>query len=76
MQGTCYCQILMKLEFSQQIFEKSSNVKFYENLCSGSRIVQCGQMEVQKDGRHGKANTRFRNFANALKNWLLEKRTH
>jgi hypothetical protein len=66
----------MKLEFSQQIFEKSSNVKFYENLSIGSQVVQCGQTEVQKDGRRGKANTRFRNFANALKNWLLEKGKH
>jgi len=29
----------MKLEFSQQIFEKSSNIKFHENQSSGSRIV-------------------------------------
>jgi hypothetical protein len=66
----------MKLGFSQQTSEKSSNVKFYEHLSSGIRVVQCGQTEAQKDGRHGKANTRFRNFANALKNWLLEKGKH
>ena len=63
----------MKLEFSQHIFEKSSNVKFCGNLSSGSRVVQYGQTEVQKDDRHGKPHTRFRNFANAFKNWLLEK---
>jgi hypothetical protein len=28
----------MKLEFSQQIFEKSSNIKFDENKSSGSRV--------------------------------------
>jgi len=66
----------MKLEFSQQIFGKSSNVKFYENLSSGIRVVQCEPTEVQKDGRQSKASTRLRNFANALKNWLLEQRKH
>jgi hypothetical protein len=30
------CQILMKLEFSRQIFEKYSNMKFHENPSSGS----------------------------------------
>ena len=44
--------ILMKLEFSQQIFEKYSNIKFYENPFSGSRAVPCGW----KDG-HDEANS-------------------
>ena len=40
MSSTRYsCPILMKLEFSQQIFEKSSNIKFYVNPFSGSVIV-------------------------------------
>ena len=30
----------MKLEFSRQIFEKSSNIKFHENPSSGSRILR------------------------------------
>ena len=30
------CRILMKLEFSRQIFGKHSNIKFYENPASGS----------------------------------------
>jgi hypothetical protein len=30
------CQILMKLEFSGQFKKKCSNIKFYENLSSGS----------------------------------------
>jgi len=30
------CQSLMKLEFSRQIFEISSNIKFHENRSSGS----------------------------------------
>ena len=31
-----------KIEFYQQILEKSSNIKFHENLTSGSRAVLCG----------------------------------
>ena len=33
----------MKLEFSEQIFEKCSNIEFHENTSSGSRVVPCGQ---------------------------------
>jgi hypothetical protein len=47
----------MKLEFSRQIFEGSSNIKFYQNPCSGSRVVPCGQT----DG-HGEANSRISQF--------------
>ena len=32
------CQSLMKPEFSRQIFEKFSHVKFRENPSSGSRV--------------------------------------
>ena len=31
----------MRLEFPRHIFEKSLNIKFYQNLSSGSRIVPC-----------------------------------
>jgi len=34
--------ILVKLEFSEQILEKSSNIDFHENPSSGSRVVLCG----------------------------------
>jgi len=38
MQSTRYsCQILMKLEFSQHIFENYSNIKFHENPSSGTK---------------------------------------
>jgi len=37
----------MKLEFSGQIFEKSSNIKFYETPSSGSRVTPCGQTDEQ-----------------------------
>jgi hypothetical protein len=33
----------MKLEFSQQISEKSSNIKYHENPPSGSQVVPYGQ---------------------------------
>ena len=33
------CQILMKLKFSEQIFDKHANIKFHENPSSGSRVV-------------------------------------
>jgi len=47
----------MKLEISRQIFEKSSNIKFYANPYGGSRVVPCGQTD-----RHGEANSRFSQF--------------
>jgi hypothetical protein len=40
--GLQSCPILMKLEFSGQIFEKkSSNIKFHETPSSDSRVVPC-----------------------------------
>jgi len=41
------CPILMKLEFSQQIFEETSNFKFHENPSSVSRVVSCGRTDGQ-----------------------------
>jgi hypothetical protein len=40
-------QILMILEFSQQIFEKYSNIQFHENLSGDSRVVSCGRTDGQ-----------------------------
>ena len=54
--GYC-CHILMKLEFSWQIFEKHSNIKFHENPPSESRVVPCGRTD-----RHDKANNHFSHF--------------
>jgi len=48
MYGTHYCLILLKLEFSWRSFEKYSNIKFHENLSSGSRGVPRGHMYVTK----------------------------
>ena len=71
MLSTCYsCSILIKLEFSGQIFEKKySNIKFYENPSSESRVVPFGQTD-----RHDEANGIFRNFAKAPKSQKLEGR--
>jgi len=37
----------MKLEFSHQIFEKYSNIKFHENPSGGSQVVPCRQTDRQ-----------------------------
>jgi len=37
----------MKLEFSRQIFEKSSDIKFRENPSSGGQVVPCGRTDGQ-----------------------------
>ena len=64
MQSTHYsCQILIKLKFSWQIFEKYSNIKFHENPPSGSRVVLCGQMDTMK------LRVTFRNSANTPKHY-------
>jgi hypothetical protein len=55
------CQILMKLEFSRQIVEKHSNIKFHKNPSSGSRVVPCGQTGRQIYMM--KLTVTFRNFA-------------
>ena len=34
----------MKLEFSRQIFERISNIKFHQNRSSGSRVL-CGRTD-------------------------------
>ena len=39
------CYIFRKFEFSRQIFEKYSNVKFQENPSRGSRVVPCGETD-------------------------------
>ena len=57
----------MKNEFSRQIFEKSSNIKFHENPSSGSPVVPFSHAEghTQADGRadrHVEANSRFPQF--------------
>ena len=55
----------MKLEFSGQIFEKSSNIEFHENPYSGSPVIPCGQTGGRTDMT--KVIVAFRYFANAPK---------
>jgi len=47
----------MKLEFSRQILKIYSDIKFYENSSSGSRVVPCGQTD-----RRDECNKRFSQF--------------
>jgi len=47
----------MMLEFSRQIFEKYSDIKFYENPSIVSQVVPCGQID-----RHDEANSHFWQF--------------
>jgi hypothetical protein len=60
---------LMILEFSRQIFEKSSNIKFHENPYSGSRVVPSGRTDRQTDMT--KLIIAFRNFEKALKHEMV-----
>jgi hypothetical protein len=55
----------MKLHFSRQIFEKYSNIKFYEDLSSGSRVVPCGPTDMTK------LTVAFPDFVNAPKMCLI-----
>jgi hypothetical protein len=57
------CPILTKLVLFRQIFETCSNIKFHENLSSGSLIVPCGQTEGWTDLIE--LIVVFRSFANA-----------
>jgi hypothetical protein len=43
------CQILIKLNFSRQIFEKSSNITLHENPSTRSRVVPYGRTDGRKD---------------------------
>jgi hypothetical protein len=45
----------MKLEFSQQVFAKYSNIRFNESPSSDYQDVPCGPTDVHKDG-HDEAN--------------------
>jgi hypothetical protein len=56
----------MKLELTRQAFEKSSDIKFHENLSSESRLVPRGQTDGQAD-RLTKLVIAFCNFAEAPK---------
>jgi hypothetical protein len=48
----------MKLEFSGQIFKKSSTIKFNENPFIGSPVVPCRWTD-RRMGGHDEANGHF-----------------
>jgi len=65
---SCKVPLLFLLDFNEtwifwQILEKYSNIKFHENLSSGSRFFPCGQTDRTK------LMVAFCSFANAHKNW-------
>jgi len=60
----------VKLEISEQVFEKYSNIKFHENPPSGSRVVPRGQTNGGTDMT--KLPVASRNCVNAPKNFLHE----
>ena len=51
----------MKREFSGQIFEKSSDIKFHENQSSGNRVVSCGQTDGRSN-MHDETDSRPTQF--------------
>ena len=51
-----FLRILIKLEFSRQISEKISNIKFHQNPPSGSRVL------CRRTDKHDEANSRFSQF--------------
>ena len=59
------CPILIKLEFSRQIFEKYSSTKLYENPTGGNDVFLGGETDRQEKK---KLVVSFPNFANAPKN--------
>jgi hypothetical protein len=58
---SCF-QIIKKFEISGHVFEKHSNIKFYENPSSEPQVVPCGQTDGQTD-EYDKANSSFLQFS-------------
>ena len=56
----------MALEFSRQIFEKYSNIKFHENPSSWSWVVPCGRTDGRTE-RHDEAKSLFAILGTRLK---------
>jgi hypothetical protein len=54
---------------SRQDFKKSSNIKFHENLSSGSRVVPCGDRQTDVKTDMTKLTVAFRTFAKAPKTY-------
>ena len=59
-----FLPILMKLKISGAVFEKYSDIKFYENPSGGSQVVPCGRTDLTK------LMVAFHNIANVPTNGL------
>jgi hypothetical protein len=57
-----FCKIIIKLQFSLQVFLKQVSIKFHENLYSGNWVVPCGHTNMSK------LTADFRYFANGPSN--------
>jgi hypothetical protein len=68
--STRSCQILMKLEYFQKPFEKCSNARILRKSAQWEPSC-CMRTDIRTD-RRDDANSRFRNFADAPKNDVLE----
>ena len=55
------CQILIKLEFPQNILETSSDINFDKNPSSGSRAARCRQTDERTNG-HDEIKRHFTQF--------------
>jgi hypothetical protein len=74
MSSTRYsCKILIKLEFSEQIFLKYSNNKYHENPSSGSQAVPCGWREGQRETDMSRLTVLVCKFVNAPKKCFVYK---
>jgi hypothetical protein len=51
----------MKFEFSREVLEKYSNIKFHKNLSVGTELFPSGKKDGHPD-RHDEANSRFSQF--------------
>ena len=59
----------MKLEFSEQIVETYSNIKFHKDPSGGSHVVPFGRTDGQTDMT--KLKVTCRNFAKASKMYIM-----
>jgi len=68
----CYsCPILIKLQFSRQLFEKYPNIKFHEHPFSVSRVFPCEQTQTDRQTDTTKLIVPFPSFHNAPKSSVL-----
>ena len=63
------CCIKLVFHLTYTMMHGSTKLKFLDNPCSGGPAVPCSQMHRRKGMT--KTIVAFRNFANALKNWLF-----